>query len=80
MNARTSNNGVFNETNKLNRNSVSFMYTSNDCLNCIAVIHSADYILFQSFEIRGYILTNQKMFIGLNFCSRSSLLNHLGPY
>ena len=29
--------------------------------------------LFQSFEIRGYILNNQKILIGLGSCSRSSL-------
>ena len=29
------------------------------------IIHIADYILFQSFEIRGYILNNKKILIGL---------------
>ena len=31
-----------------------------------SAFHSADYILFQSFVIRGYILNNQKIFIGLD--------------
>ena len=35
---------------------------------------SADYILFQSFEIRGYILNNHKILIGLDSCFKSSLL------
>ena len=34
------------------------------------LIHSADYILFQSFEIREYILNNQKILIDLDSCSR----------
>ena len=35
---------------------------------------SADYILFLSFEIRGYILNNHKILIGLESCFKSSLL------
>ena len=30
--------------------------------------------VFQSFEIRGYILNNQKILIDLDSCSRSSIL------
>ena len=44
------------------------------------IIHSADYILFQSFEVRGYILNKQKILIGLNYCSRSSFFNPLDPF
>ena len=44
------------------------------------IIHSADYILFQSFEIRGYILNNQKILIGLDICFRPSCFNPLGHF
>ena len=44
------------------------------------IIHSADYILFQSFEIRGYILNNQKILIGLDACFRPSFFNPLGHF
>ena len=37
-------------------------------------VDSADYILFQSFEIRGYILNNQKISTGLDSCFRSLFL------
>ena len=43
-------------------------------LNKNIVKHSADYFLFQSFEIRGCILNNQKFLIGLDFCFRPSFL------
>ena len=42
------------------------------------IIHSADYIFFQSFEIRGYSLNNQKILIGLDSCSRITFLSILG--
>ena len=38
------------------------------------IIHSADYILFQSFDIRGYILNNQEILIGLDPCFRLCFL------
>ena len=44
------------------------------------IIHSADLILFQSFEIRGYILNNQIILVGLDSCSRSSFFNPFGPF
>ena len=44
------------------------------------IIHIADYILFQSFEIRGYILTNQKILIGLESCFGSSFFNSMGQF
>ena len=37
-------------------------------------------ILFQSFEIRGYILNNQKFLIGLDTCFRPSFFNPLGQF
>ena len=43
-------------------------------------IHRADYISFQSFEIGGYILNNQKILSGLGSCSRSSFFNPLDPF
>ena len=36
------------------------------------ITHSADYILFQSFVIRGYIPNNQKIKMGLDSCFRPS--------
>ena len=39
------------------------------------IIHSADYILFQSFEIRGYILNNQEILPGLDSCFRLCFFN-----
>ena len=41
------------------------------------IIHSRDHILFQSFEIRRYILNYWKNLIGLDSCSRLSFLNPL---
>ena len=41
------------------------------------IIRSADYILFQSFEIRRYILNNQKISIGVDSCFKSSLFDPL---
>ena len=41
---------------------------------------SADYISFQSFEIREYILNNQKFLIGLDSCFRPSFFNSLGYF
>ena len=35
-------------------------------------------MLFQSFDIGGYILNNQKILISLDACSRSSFFNSLG--
>ena len=58
--------------------SVAHFITGHEETLCCAVwrppyiIHYADYILFKSFEIVGYILTNQKILIGLDSCSRSS--------
>ena len=43
-------------------------------------MQSSDYILFLSFEIRGYILNNQEILIGLDSCSRSSYFNPLGLF
>ena len=43
-------------------------------------IHSADYILFQSFEIRGYFLKNQNISIGLDSYFKSSFFNPLGHF
>ena len=37
-------------------------------------------IFFQSFEIREYILNNQKILICLDSCSISPLFNSLGPF
>ena len=33
-----------------------------------------------NFEIRGYILVNPKILIGLDSCSRSSIFNLLDPH
>ena len=44
------------------------------------IIRSADYILFQSFEIRGYILNNQKILTGLDSCFRPPFFNPLGHF
>ena len=41
---------------------------------------SGVYLLFQSFEIGGYILNNQKSLIGLDSCFRPSLFNPLGHF
>ena len=59
-----------------------FIFTSLQLMLCCVeavkslpyIIRSADYILFQSFEIRGYILNNQKILIGLESCFRPSFL------
>ena len=64
------------------RNSLRFIFTSLQLVLCSVeavkvspyIIHSADYIKFQSFEIKGYILNNQKILICLDSCSRSSFL------
>ena len=37
-------------------------------------------MLFQSFDIGGYILNNQKILISLDACSRSSFFNSLGGW
>ena len=42
---------------------VFYRFLSNVGLNPVHS-HSADYILFQSFEIRGYILNNQTILFG----------------
>ena len=60
-------------------NSLRFIFTSLQLVLCRVeavkaspyIIHSADYILFQSFEIRGYIMNNQEILIGLDSCFRS---------
>ena len=44
------------------------------------IIHSVDYILARSFDIRGYILNKQKILIVLDSCSRLLFLNLLGPF
>ena len=41
---------------------------------------TVDYIRFLSFEIRGYILNNQKILICSDFCSRSSLFILWTPF
>ena len=43
------------------------------------IIHSADFILFPSFEIRGYILNNQEILIGLD-CCLDYVFNPLGHF
>ena len=50
------------------------------CGGCPYIIHGADYILFQSIEMRGYILNNQKISVGLDSCSRSSFLSLWVPF